>query len=86
MKFGPNPWRSKVVLISICGGRRKVEVYADGSMRYADENHSVVGSVLSIEPLPTPQEIVADSQFEPDEINKHSFEVVWESAVSKRRD
>ena len=50
-------------------GRRKAEVYANGSMGGDDENRS-------IDFLPALQEIAADSQFGPDEISKNDLETV----------
>jgi hypothetical protein len=62
--------------------RRKVEIYADGRMGFADCNHSVEGSMLSMEPLPSLNEIAADSQFDPAEISKEDFDAVWAAALS----
>lgn len=64
--------------------RRKVEVYANGRMGFADDRHSGGGSMLSIEPLPSLREIAADSQFDPSEISKVEFETVWTEALSQR--
>ncbi|MDN7682998.1 DUF6881 domain-containing protein [Burkholderia cenocepacia] len=64
---------------------RKVEVYADGTMGFADRAKSVGGSSLSIEPLPPLAEIKVDPQFEPVEIAKEEFEAVWDVAILKRR-
>lgn len=63
---------------------RKVEVYADGTMGFADQYSSVGGSSLSIEALPTVAEINSDSQFEPVEITKEEFEAVWAAAILKQ--
>lgn len=65
--------------------KRKVELYADGRMGFADNNHSVEGSRLSIEPLPLAQEIAAAPQFIPTEISKEEFEIVWATALSMQR-
>ncbi len=62
--------------------RRKVEIYADGRMGFADYGRSVGGSMLSIEPLPTVDEIATDSQFVPAEISEEDFESIWAVALS----
>ena len=64
---------------------RKVEVYADGKMGFADQDKSVGGSSLSIEPLPSVAEIKVDPRFEPVEIAKEEFEAVWDAAILKHR-
>ena len=60
---------------------RKVEVFADGRMNYADRTTSSGDTKLSIEPLPTLDQIDADPQFEPEEITKTEFETVWKKAA-----
>ncbi len=62
--------------------RRKVEVYIDGQMGFADGSRSVDGSMLSSEPLPTLDEISTDPQFAPMEISKEEFESVWAAALA----
>lgn len=59
---------------------RKVEVYADGRRGYASKSDAVGGSGLSKEPLPSLEEIAADPQFEPVEIDQAEFERVWDGA------
>ena len=61
---------------------RKVEVYADGRMGFASSSESKAGSGLSKEPLPSIDEIAADPQFEPAEINQIDFERIWAKAHS----
>ena len=56
---------------------RKVEVFADGRVGYADRSGTNGGTRLSIEPLPSLIEIATDPQFEPREIAKDEFEKVW---------
>ncbi|WP_321818468.1 MULTISPECIES: DUF6881 domain-containing protein [unclassified Paraburkholderia] len=64
--------------------RRKVEIYADGRMGFAEDGRSVGGSMLSTEPLPAEDEIAADSQFVPTEISEDDFESIWAAALSMR--
>ena len=56
---------------------RKVEVFADGRVGYADRSGTSGGTRLSIEPLPSLTEIAADPQFEPREMGREEFEKVW---------
>ena len=60
-----------------CWETRKVEVFADGSMGFADITEVKGGSMLSIEPFPKTAEIAEDPQFVPIEISKAEFEDVW---------
>jgi hypothetical protein len=58
---------------------RKVEVFADGRMGFASATEATpsTGTRLSIEPLPTLNEIARDPQFQPVEITKDEFEKLW---------
>jgi hypothetical protein len=56
---------------------RKVEVFADGRIGYADRSGASGGTRLSIEPLPPVAEIATDPQFEPREIAGEEFERMW---------
>jgi hypothetical protein len=56
---------------------RKVEVFSDGHCGYADRNEEHAGTGLSIEPIPSLVEIAAQPQFEPYEISREEFELVW---------
>lgn len=58
---------------------RKVEVYASGSMTYADLNHGTSGLKLSDEPIPPMEEMM--SEFTPKVIDAAEFERVWSSAT-----
>lgn len=64
--------------------RRKVEIYADGRMGFADASCSFGGSRLSKEPLPSMMEIARDPQFIPVEIGRAEFEKVWSAALLQR--
>lgn len=61
---------------------RKVDVYRDGRIGYADESESMGDTWLASEPVPPLAEIASDPQFEPTEITKDEFEQIW----SKRLD
>jgi hypothetical protein len=63
--------------------QRKVEIFADGSMGYADANTSSMGTKLSEETIPTLIEISADPQFQPEEICGDEFELVWAKAIER---
>ncbi len=63
---------------------RKIEIYKDGTVGYADKVSEYNGSLLSELPMPTLREIASDSQFRPKEILKHEFEEMWTKALSER--
>ena len=56
---------------------RKVEVFRDGRAGVASQLEEHGTTRLSIEPLPTIEEIAADQQFRPVEISRNVFEEVW---------
>lgn len=62
---------------------RKVEVYADGRMDFADREGRSGSTKLGIEPLPPLEEIAADPEFEPMTISAAEFETVWEQAKAE---
>lgn len=59
---------------------RKVEVFADGRVGWADRSEEHGGTGLGIEPVPLLEEIASDPQFEPSEITREQFEEVWSDA------
>lgn len=59
---------------------RKVEVYADGHMDFADRDERSGSTKLGIEPLPPLEEIALSPEFEPAVISAEEFESVWEQA------
>ena len=65
--------------------KRKVEVFTDGSAAFASEDERFGDTDLSIEPLPSLEEIGADPQFEPELISAAEFEEVWKSAIESSR-
>jgi hypothetical protein len=60
---------------------RKVEIFADGRMGYADKSGDAEGTGLGEEPIPELEDIAADPQFEPSAISAVEFENVWRAAV-----
>ncbi len=60
---------------------RKIEVFADGKISYADRQVAKGGAVLGEEPIPELNEIAKDSQFAPQRIHSSEFESMWKIAV-----
>lgn len=56
---------------------RKVEVYSNGTIGFADSVESLGTTMLSVEPLPTIEAIASDPEFLPEEISWNEFEEVW---------
>ena len=61
---------------------RKVEIFPDGRMLYADPEVEFEKTGLSTMPLPSLEEIAADPEFEPEVISKAEFEKVWAMATA----
>jgi len=55
--------------------KRKVEVYADGTYNYADEDYASENTGLSIEPIPPLGEMT--EEFSPHIIDATEFERIW---------
>src|SRR5262245_37022352 len=64
---------------------RKVEVFADGSMTFADQQTSTGDTLLGEVPVPSIEEIARDPEFQPTTISKEEFEVVWQKARATRQ-
>lgn len=60
---------------------RKIEIYADGRLGYADANREVGGTRLGIEPVPPLQEIAANDAFELQMLTEDEFEQAWRAAM-----
>jgi hypothetical protein len=56
---------------------RKIEIFRDGRVGCASLSHSSNSTGLSIEEIPSIEEIAMDAQFSPKEITKADFEKVW---------
>jgi hypothetical protein len=63
---------------------RKVDVFRDGRLLYADPSASHEATRLSEAPIPSLAEIASNPQFEPVEITKDEFEDVWRAAILDR--
>jgi hypothetical protein len=59
---------------------RKVEVYADGRMDFADNDRRSGNTKLGIVPHPSLEEIATDPQFKPMLISAEEFESIWNHA------
>ncbi|MEZ6136190.1 MAG: hypothetical protein R3C53_14950 [Pirellulaceae bacterium] len=56
---------------------RKVEVFRDGSVGFADSSTTKGKTQLGIVPLPSIDEIAVEAEFVPVEISKNEFEGIW---------
>lgn len=56
---------------------RKIEIYENGKVGYADERIEVGDARLSKVPLPELKEIALDEEFIPSEIKMEEFEKMW---------
>jgi hypothetical protein len=60
--------------------RRKVELFADGTVRYASATESVGDSQLSLIPRPPDEEVSSEPEFRVFEMTEEEFERTWERA------
>ncbi len=60
--------------------RRKVEVFRDGSVRFASGTESVGGSKLSLIARPADEEVVDEPEFRVFELAEEEFERAWDRA------
>jgi len=61
---------------------RKVEIFPDGRMLYADPQVEFEETGLSMTPYPSYEESAADPVFEPEVISKAEFEKIWAMATA----
>ena len=59
---------------------RKVEIYKSGTIGFVNEHRSYQANLGEC-PIPEPNEINNDPQFQCTEISKTEFEEVWEAAI-----
>ncbi len=59
---------------------RKVEVFADGSMTHADNEHSTGTTGLGLVEMPSIEELAAYPEYIPTEISRSEFERIWAQA------
>ena len=62
---------------------RKVYIFENGRYEYANATFSTPDTMLSELPIAPLEEIAADPQFEPVEIDQDEFEAVWYQAVMR---
>ncbi len=69
------------------GGRevRRVELFEDGRLRHAQDVEPSAPTSLSLEPLPSVEEIRAQPEFAAVEIGAAAFDAVWKRAVAAAR-
>lgn len=60
---------------------RKVEVYRDGRLDYADRSRSTGTTTLAEKVMPGVQEINEDPEFSAADITAEEFEQVWQRAT-----
>lgn len=65
--------------------RRKIEVFSDGSMRFASDTESIGGSKLSLIPRPPDEEVVGEPEFRVFDMTKEEFERAWDRAHEANR-
>src|SRR5262245_57593531 len=63
---------------------RKVEVFRDGRMTYADAHESTGSTILGESPLPAIEEIASQSEFAPEWISRNDFQEIWLAAHNTR--
>ncbi len=56
---------------------RKIEVFRDGRLGYADKDEEVGGSILGIEPWPDLDRLGQEPEFVIEDISKEQFEDRW---------
>jgi hypothetical protein len=61
---------------------RKLEVFPDGSIGFANSSEQVLSTELGEKPVPALEEIAADPQFQPAPIGKDEFERIWSKRLS----
>ncbi len=62
---------------------RKVELYRDGRMQFADSTHKCGSTGLGLAEHPPMKEIAADPEFRYQEISHAEFEAIWRKAEAE---
>jgi hypothetical protein len=60
--------------------RRRVDVYRDGRLDFADENASTGTTQLGDQKMPALHEINADDEFTATEVTRSEFDAIWRQA------
>jgi hypothetical protein len=76
------PLKSYHQLDSSDSETRKIEIFKDGSVGWADGDTEVQSTRLARELFPTIEEIAEDADFSPKEITSEEFENAWIKYVS----
>lgn len=61
---------------------RKVEMFADGATSYAGPDGSTGSTLIGLIPVPSIPDIVANAEFEAEEIGEDEFERMWSQAIN----
>jgi hypothetical protein len=61
---------------------RRVEVFADGRIAIADAIQPDAPTSLSVEPLPSAEDIAAEPEFDSEVIDRVEFEAMWSRGQS----
>ncbi|MGF6228794.1 hypothetical protein QFZ27_002749 [Inquilinus ginsengisoli] len=64
---------------------RKIEIFPDGSIGYADSQVEHGGTRLGLVPVPSIADIAADPEFIPEEITREEFEEAWSLRILAER-
>ena len=64
---------------------RKIEIFPDGSIGYADSRVEHGGTRLGLVPVPSIADIAADPEFIPEEISHEEFEDAWSLCMLAER-
>ena len=59
---------------------RKVEVFRDGRMGFADASESSESTRLGVVPVPDIRVVALSPEFRPEEITSQEFDRIWDSA------
>ena len=62
---------------------RKIEVFSDQTIGFAEQNASQGSTVLGKTPIPPIEEIAWDKQFKPEKISESQFELIWRNRFNK---
>ncbi|MBO3746172.1 hypothetical protein J5X84_08870 [Streptosporangiaceae bacterium NEAU-GS5] len=62
---------------------RKVEIFRDDTMTYADEGRTTGTTLLGEKPIPPLEEIRCQVEFTPNRITAEEFESIWRLALAQ---
>ncbi|MGL4963276.1 MAG: DUF6881 domain-containing protein [Inquilinus sp.] len=64
---------------------RKIEIFPNGSIGYADRQMEHGGTRLGVVPVPSIVDIAADPEFTPEDITREEFEDAWSLCMLAER-